>query len=287
MQTDYATCKPRFARALEALSEHGTGVAFELCTARLHAQAAAAYLGDFAPAAQLAALVDDAWRRGDLHAAIMLTSSSAMARLVRGDADGVRCHLEQARLHWRPSRDYNMLDLTLLSAELRHALYSNDLKRGLERLQASWPDLEEARLLRSPARQITFRGFRASLALGLIRMGGADAPVLRALARDDARVLARLRLPLATAISQIIDAGLATDGGHMDRAVGHLRGALTMIDAAEMLPSGQAVRRGLGQLLGGEEGAMLVSQAESALRAMGAVDLEATTRLFAFGFGVA
>ena len=221
-----------------------------------------------------------------LNAAILLTSTSATARLVRGDLEGVRRHLEQARLHGRSSRDYNLLDSTLLSTELRKALYSNDLECGLERLQANWPALERARLLRSPARQITFRGFRASFALGVMRTGSADLPTLRALARNDARALARLHMPIATAINQIIEAGLAVDRGHTDDAIARLRGALTIIDTAGMRPNAQALRCRLGQLLGEENGATLVAQGHDALRAMGAVDVVATARLFAFGLNV-
>jgi hypothetical protein len=47
-----------------------------------------------------------------------------------------------------------------------------------------------------------------------------------------------------------------------------------------------AARRRLGQLIGGEEGADLEARAANALRAMGAVDIEATTRMFTFGIEV-
>jgi hypothetical protein len=45
-------------------------------------------LDRFAPAADLTALIDAAWRRGDAYSAVLLTASSATARLVQGDADG-------------------------------------------------------------------------------------------------------------------------------------------------------------------------------------------------------
>ena len=98
-----------------------------------------------------------------------------------------------------------------------------------------------------------------------------------------ARSLARLRLPLAAALSRLLRAGLASDEGHAEQAVTHLRSALTAFEDGGMRASSIAVRRQLGKILGGSEGAALVAQTETALVAIGAVDLEATTRLLAWG----
>jgi serine/threonine protein kinase len=284
MQGDFRACQADCALVLETLGEQCTNVAFEVCTAQVFGQFSSGMLGEFAHCAELAVLIDDAWRRGDLRAAILLTSSSTFARLVRGDAAGVQRHLERARSHWQRSRDYGWLDLNLLCAELAHALYTADFARGSERLRSEWSALERSLLLQNPMRQGLMLGLRASLMLGAARLGDHAASGLRTIAHADARVLIRSRLPLLAAVGRGISAGIAVDRGEIDGPVACLRSAIAAFDAASgFVPTCQALRRRLGQLLGGAAGETLVADAEAALLHMGAVDLEATTRLFAFG----
>jgi hypothetical protein len=265
--------------AIVTLREHCTGVVWELGSARQMRQSACNALGDFAPAAELAALIDDAWRRGDLYAATMLTGSCAMPRLVQGDVDGVQRHLERARQHWPRPRGYSHPDFHLLEAEVLLAAYTGEPQRSLEKLQADWPAMEKALLLRRPDRGARLRVWRGGSALSVARLDHAKAPACRVLARGDARALGRIRHPLAPAFSRMLQAGLALDEGSPTQAALHLRAALTSYEALAVRPSIAAVQRRLGHLLGGDEGTALVAQADAALRAMGAVDLEASTRL--------
>jgi hypothetical protein len=272
-QGDLTACKAHCTQALETLREQCTGVAFELGRAHSFLQKACALLGDFAPAAELAALIDEAWQRGDSFTATVLTGSSSMARLVRGDTEGVQRHLEQARRQWRRPREYSAPDWDLLEAEILRAVYSNEPRDGLERLHADIPALMEAHAP-SPVMLEMLRALRAGLALSAARERGADIRALRAAARSDASALARIRTRSARRHCRLIDAGLGIDEGRSQQAIAHLRAAGT---------KNPGVQRRLGQLLGGDEGVMLVAQADVALRAMGAVDLEATTRLFVLG----
>jgi predicted Ser/Thr protein kinase len=265
--------------AIKTLRERCTGVVFELGSARQMRQSACNALGDFAPAAELAALIDDAWRRGDLYAATMLTGSCAMARLVQGDVDGVQRHLERARQHWPRPHGYSHPDFHLLEAEVLNAIYTGEPQRSLEKLQGDWPAMEKALLLRRPDRRARLRAWRGGSALGVARLDNVDAPACRVLALGEARALARIRHPLAPAFSRTLQAGLALDEGNRAQAALHLRAALKSYEAIAVRPSIAAVQRRLGHLLGGDEGTALVAQADAALRAMGAVDLEATTRL--------
>src|SRR6185436_494701 len=123
------------------LRERCAGVLFELgCAAHLR-MTACTPVGHFAPAADLTALIDDAWRRGDLFTATMLTGSSAIGRLVQGDADGVERHLERARKHWQRPREYSVPDYHLLEASALHSRYTSVPSRGLESIRAAWPGL--------------------------------------------------------------------------------------------------------------------------------------------------
>jgi hypothetical protein len=244
-------------------------------------------LGTFAPVSELAALIDEAWRRGDLYTAVALTGTSAGARLVQGDVDGVRRDIDRARGSWPRPRDYSWLDWDLLLGEHWQALYLGESQWGLERLRQDWMAMEKAQFLTNPMARAPVRAFRAAHALGAARLDTASAPALRALARSDARLAARIRMPFAAGASQVLNAGLALDEGRPVQAVTHLRAAIAVFEPAGLLTFAMAARRRLGQLLRGDEGAALVAQADAALRAMGAVDLEATTRLFAMGIEVA
>jgi hypothetical protein len=281
---DQRACKELCDRAAAVLRERCTGVAFELGRAHQFGMLAGGYLGDFAPAAQIAALIDEAWRRGDLYAGTSYIAFGVLGRLMQGDGEGVRRHIEQARRHWPRPRDYTWPDWYLLFANTWHALYSGEYRRSLEHLQADWPAFERAGFVRIPSVHTAFRLYRGASALAVARLGGEDAAKLRALASDETRVLGKLRAPFARPFARLLEALSALDVGRREQAIGHLRDALPAFEAVGMLAFAVAVRRRLGQLLGAEEGAACVAQAERAARAMGVVDVEAMTRLLMFGF---
>jgi hypothetical protein len=283
MQGDFARCKTDCADVLQTLRENCTDVSFEVCTAHVFGLIAGTIMGELAPSSELAALVDDAWRRGDLRAAILLTSAGANARLVRGDAAELERHLLQARERYQRPRSFGWLDLNLLFAELWHAVYVAEFERGLERLQAEWSVLQKSRLMHAPLRGALLRGLRGTLAAGVARLGKANATSMRALAARDAQALARERLPLPAAMGSCLEAGLAIDRGELARPLAQVSSALRVFeDAGYVLPV-HALRRCIGQLQRGPAGAELVNRAELAFSQLGVVDLAATARLFAFG----
>jgi hypothetical protein len=192
MHGEHQVCLDRCALAMETLRERCAGVAFELNAAQMFAQSAAISLGRFARAADLAALVDETARRGDALAATTLTATSAPARLLRGDADGVRRHIEQAKHHWPERSGYDWPHVHLLIAETCHAAYLGEDRRGLNRLRADWLSLDRGQFLRVPLLQTLLRAFRGSWALRLASRDDSDASALRSLARRDARALARV-----------------------------------------------------------------------------------------------
>jgi hypothetical protein len=121
---------------------------------------------------------------------------------------------------------------------------------------------------------------RGLLVLGVAHAGGEAAATAQALVRTEADALERLSDPLAPAYSRLLTARLALEQGLRDQAIADLRAALSGVETTLAMPTVIAVRRRLGQVLG-DEGTALVTQADAELRALGAIDLEATTRLFA------
>ena len=283
MQGDVEAYKPDLQHATDLLRERCTGVAFELGCAIYFSQAAAMWSGRFAKADEVAGLIEEDWRRGDLFNAVMLTGTSVCGRVVQGDADSVRRHLALARRHWRRPRDYSWADMYLLMGEITLAWYAGAGALPLEEMQAQWPAMQRAQLWRNPLIHASLRALRGSLALNVARRGGAATRVLRELARREARAIERIGVPQLLGFSCLLRAGLAYDDANLEQAVSLLQAGIRAFEQQRIPTYAAGMRRRLGQLLGGGEGVALVAQADEALRAMGTVDLEATTRLFTLG----
>ncbi len=283
MQGDMVGCRPHLGRAIEMMRERRSGIGFALGAAMCALHLADVWSGGFAPAAEVAGMIEEAWRRGDIYEAVTLTGASVFGRLVQGDVEGVRRHLRQARQGWRRLHYYSMAEVVLLWGETWLANYTGAPGQALERLQADWPEMKEALLLHSPGMRAAVLDVRGSLALNVARLGGRGAGALRNLAQRDARAITRQGAPTSMPPSYLLRAGLAYDAGKIEQAVSLLRAGMNECDEKRALTFAAGMRRRLGQLLGGDEGAALVAQADAALLAMGAVDLEATTRLFTYG----
>jgi hypothetical protein len=261
------------------LRERSTRVSSELSVLHSILHAEADFSGRFRPAAELAGLVDEAWRRGDPFSAITLTSSGAIGRLFQGDVDGLTRHLEQARRTWTRPRDYSFPDLHLMIVEQHLAHYANEPRRAFERMQADWPAIVKAQFLRVPALRFGLHIRRARAAFRLADIDPENAAALRSLARRDVRVVERERLALAKSIAPLLLGKQALAEQRIESGIAHLRDGIAACERAGNLTTANAVRRGLGLLLGGDEGAGLTAQGDAALRAMGAVDLEAIARV--------
>ena len=151
----------------------------------------------------------------------------------------------------------------------------------------SVPELELSRWKERLLPQVSVNGASVlDVVPDLAKRGGVDARELRARAHTDARALARVRVPYALGVSQLLHAGLAVAENRGERAATLLRAAVLQLEQRGGPSYAAAAQRRLGQLIGGEQGAALEAQAADALRAMGAVDIEATTRMFTFGIEV-
>ena len=273
-----AHIKPQCEQAAELLHEvpHAW---LERCLARSLAHAAGEWSGSFAPVAELAGLVDEAWRRGDVYSAVTFTHAGAVARLCRGDADGLARHLAQARRAWRRARDYGYADFLLLNVEVLLALHADEPERALERMRADWPAIEAAQLLRAPLLRYMLLGRRTRAAFLASARDAADAPALRAKMRSDVRELERARLSIRIGTFHLLSAMLALREQRFEAAAALLRAAASECERTGWHPQAAVARRRLGTLVGGEEGAALRAQADAALQAMGVVELDAALRV--------
>jgi hypothetical protein len=161
-------------------------------------------------------------------------------------------------------------------------LYAGDGKGALERITARWPAVEKALLLRIQALKLTLLQLRAFAAVAAAREGGGADP-LRA-AEKDARAIERERMPWSDPYVPLIRAAVAAVRGDADAARAELARAPELFDAADMKLWAAASRRRLGVMIGGDEGATLVAEADAFMRGQGIASPERWTAMQAPGF---
>jgi hypothetical protein len=279
---DQRSCKTLCDSAIVLFRERCTGVAFDLATARHFSLASASDLGEFMPATEVAALIDDGWRRNDLYAALSYTGYGVIGRLIQGDEEGIQRHVDEARSRWRRPSQYSWPDWFLLFAETWLDVFLGKPAQSLARIESELPALERAGILRSPAStDVLF--CRGASALAASRTNKRDASRLCALAARSARELQGSGRALSIAYGQMLAGWLALEENRSSQAIAHLRQALSRFKAAGVLIYAVVVSSQLSDLIGGVEGASLKAQAEAEARSMGAPNLSAMTRLLTFG----
>jgi hypothetical protein len=169
-----------------------------------------------------------------------------------------------------------------MTAEHLLLLYQNEPQQALACLQADWAAMEKAQLLRvSILLRYAMHARRARAAFLTADVDPARAPELRALARRDLSVLARVRrIPHAAAATQLISGMNAMSEQRTEAAVALYRAGIASSKRIGHLVTAFAVQRHLGVVIGGDEGAALTAEAEARLSAMGSVDHDATGRIY-------
>ena len=254
-------------RAEAIFREQCTGVAWELDTCHVFTLMALADLGDFGELRRRwEAQRQGAQDRGDLYALTALdTQTGTHVRLAADDPEGARRAIQAVMAQW--SREgFHLQHLLSLNAEMLVDLYQGEGASALARIEAS-------RRKALPARSSSGRRSRASTwstcggSPPFRRRGAARDPrPLLQIARRAAGRLDRERVPWASAIAELIRAGiLAVSGGPAAAARRYARAA-ELLDAVDMPHYAAAARRRQGEALGGEQGrALLIAPADLSL----------------------
>jgi serine/threonine protein kinase len=285
----FAEARKRLAQAAELYRTRCRGVAFELTCVEFYEQTAAYHLGLIRGLGVSASvLVEDALRRGDLWAATILGTSSAVpAWLALDDAGEVRARFDEARRRYRPQSSYQWPDAHLMLGEQRLLRYEGDAARAFQHACQQWPALASSQLLRVHHARAFFLHDRGACAVGALRQSGAHVGLARETAHADVRALRRTRTGYAPGWAALLEAALAYDARDHELAVQQLRSAIEILDANQIAMYAAASRRRLGQLLGGDEGKALLEQGDGAMHEQGVRNLEAMTEMLAPGCGVA
>ncbi len=253
-----------------------TNVAWEVATARRYHLASRYYRGDLAELARrVPELLVDAQQRGDRFAESCVASgSSVVAWLVRDDPIGARQWLDE-EVGRDEGRGFQLQDYFALQARTYVDLYEGRGGEAYERLCSRWRAMRRSKLLRVEMLRRTMWALRARCALA---SGGREA-------LDDAERQGRRLdgdpVALGGALSLLIQAGTAEQRGALEEATALLGQCATEFDTLGMVFKAAAVRRRCGVIVGGDEGAGLIAEADAFFERQGVRDPERITRVVA------
>jgi serine/threonine protein kinase len=269
---DFAACRVHSQAAHAIFREHCTGVAWELDTCRAFGFWALYWLGEFAELArEFDEIVAEARARGArLAEADVTTWGGPFVWLARDDPDGAERAVHAAMATWS-RRDFQVQHYTAMCAHAQIAIYRGDGDAAWRVVNDQWAGVASAMLLHVEIVRIYVTHLRARTALAAARHGRDPALLMRA-AEDDARSLERERPAYAHALGKLLRAGVAEQRGQTEAAIALLRDAAPALDRLTWGCFGLSARRRLGVLIGGGEGAAIVTDVDERLRAQGVID---------------
>jgi hypothetical protein len=267
------------AQAVADLLERCQGATWELASFRLWANRGLLWLGEYARLGQrLPAILEECARRNDLYGATSLRVSIApFLRLAADDPEGARAVVDDAITRWSP-RGFHVQHYYALVARASASLYDGQPDEAYAAVLDAWRSLARAQLLRVQFIRLAMLDLRARSAIATSRV--TRSPERLASARRDAAPLARAGRPFAAALPTLIEAAACgAEGAHAEER-GHLERALVQLDAAAMGLHAAVARRRLGALVGGSEGAALISRAEAWMHEQGITQPARMSALF-------
>ena len=288
-------------RATAALTEHCTGVAWELDMSNAFAYWALFWRGEFAEIQRrYPRLMADAQQRGDrLAVANYTTFAGPFAFLPHDDAVGLEVALAGAMGDWS-KQDFHVQHFTALSAQTYLEQYRGRSIAAWEHMLTQWPSLKGSFVLMVEIVRIYMHHLRAASAIAAaceLRASGNPAAKipgggrtwsiadLEAEAARWAKKLERERAAYARPMAAMIRAALAVSAGQSSAACDQLKFAATQFQQIEASMFSAAAQYQLGRLLGGDAGQQQLAEAEQRMRAQNVLRPDRIANLFAPGFG--
>ena len=273
-----------FARALAAGSRAGTDWAQSFVDLiHVYDQGCANSCGDYADLSHCTpAWVEDAFRRGRVWTAAALSGAWGMpAWLVHDDVAGYRLTLNRARSLWRQHAAHLSDDTTSLGlhrAEAMLSLYERNPLAGLRSLEQT----QEWNVCPGKGNGLQYALCAASV-LGSAWITYFSAPDQRglvAIIRDTASLLQSSSGP---PFAHMLNAACAMHCNDFDVAARELEHAVKRFEALSMSMLAAGARRRLGELLGGDEGKVLIRASDRFMREQNVANPDALTEMLCPG----
>jgi hypothetical protein len=278
--------------ALALLSERGVGAVWETLSAQRFAIAALFFLGQLhrlvefvAPA--LAAAEDTR----NLYATMCFRSGySTVAWLARDRVDEARRQLDRGRDEWKGAGGAPLFLYNLLIGEVFVDLYTGNAESALARLDAQWPKLAQAHLLRIGVLRVQLWHLRAAALCQVANdlRAGSESGRAAELRREARRIAKRLRadrITRAEAFGDLVDAAVDRTEGKLRSAQRRLRRCAATFDKLGMRLFAAASLVRLGDMTHEGDGDALVRAGHATFESEGVVNAARMIDLLAPGFG--
>jgi serine/threonine protein kinase/tetratricopeptide (TPR) repeat protein len=210
-------------------------------------------------------LLRDVEERGDVYTAVSLRMTIMVdVALAADEPDEARRHLRSATAQWT-SKGFSVQHWYAMFSEAEVELYVGDGARAYARIDRDSRALKKSFLLHSRFIRAYTAYVRGCSAVASAEADVAVAPSRLREARRIAQKLERDPGDWVRALASLVRAVAANAEGERAEAIEALRIGLQRTEAASMLTLARAARYQLGLLVGGDEGAELVAEAERAM----------------------
>jgi len=246
-----------------------TNVAWELGTTNTFLVWSLMYLGELNQLCRrVETLMNEARQRGDLYAETTHGAFSVpMSHLVHDRPLEASESIRHSLAQWS-HRGFHVQHSIALMAGAYIDFYQGHGLESHRRYQQQWRHLRRSHLLRIQALKIFNLHLRARAALMAAAERRSARALLRAAARD-ARRIAGENMPYGAPHAEHLFAGVAAAKGDLDGALRHLTVAQSGYEAADMKLFAVAMQRRRGELVGGQQGGLLIAQADRGMRGEG------------------
>ena len=261
-----------------------SGATWELDTTQTFSLWSLIYLGSIADLRRRhAELIRLAENRGNLFA-MMNLNTYILATIKTGDGEPEVARQELQAISGRWSQQgFHVQHHNEALARVNIELYEGNGRIALDFLEEKWPAYKKSLLLHVQQVRIDVIQLRARAALATAMNAVDPRPLLRSAERDAGR-LERERAGWADALARLFRAAISQGRGDTVGARRRLQEAVTMLEGVNMRLFAQAARRRLGGLIGGEQGAAMVVEADSWMTNQGIRNPARMTASFAPGF---
>jgi len=199
--------------------------------------------------------------RGDRFTSVSIRTMLGLYIGIAAD-DPARAHAELAdALDSWPADEFHIQHASAALAAISIDIYAGDGARALERCDQVMPDFQRTFMLRVQIYRVFMAAFRGRAALQAAEVAG-DKAMMR-IAEAEARGLTREGVAYATGFALSLRAGLAALRGNNDKSRELARSAERIMVAEGMRMFAAAARHQLGVLVGGDEGAALLAEADA------------------------
>jgi serine/threonine protein kinase len=249
-----------------------TGVAWELATTRVFAQAALLHLGEYSVMRdQCPEIMREAKERGDLYTQVLIgTTCQASVFCALDQPERAQRSTEELLARW--SR--KPLDTAQFLAKLTGwytGMYAGEYESVWKHLSAEWPHVRKAGIFRGEYNRVMALWMKASAALNMARIAAPSDEYYR-IADDAVRRLKRETWPVARPLSSAMAAALALAQRNTQKGLALLEETIQEAEASDMPVILNCSRYFLGTCGGGESGRHLASSAETWMRSHGIVN---------------